>query len=95
VVSGNEWFSIICALSLFTVQFSQCFGIVRLLIAGSPLLRYQPIIVVCILMIGFSGDWVTRCMRIAGELLVFFPRWRKPSPEITKVDSGGAMWDPD
>jgi hypothetical protein len=34
----------------------QCFGIVRLLIGGSPLLRYQPIIVVCILMIGFSGD---------------------------------------
>jgi len=33
-----------------------CLGFIRLLIAGSPLLSYQPIIVLRILVIGFGGD---------------------------------------
>jgi hypothetical protein len=33
-----------------------CFGIIRLLIAESPLLSYQPIIVLRILVIGFGSD---------------------------------------
>jgi hypothetical protein len=34
----------------------ECFGIIRLLIAESPLFNYQSIIVVRILLIGFGGD---------------------------------------
>ena len=36
------------------------------------LLSYQPIIVLRVLVICFGRDQVAGCMRIAGELLVFF-----------------------